>query len=62
MASKSLLPLPDKWAGLEDEEIRLRKRYLDLVATEDLRELFRKKMVFWDTFRARSEERRIFGG
>ena len=51
MASKSLLPLPDKWAGLEDEDIRLRKRYLDLVATADLRELFRKKMVFWDTFR-----------
>jgi lysyl-tRNA synthetase class 2 len=51
MASKSLLPLPDNWAGLEDEDIRLRKRYLDLVATADLRELFRKKMVFWDTFR-----------
>ncbi len=51
MASKSLLPLPDKWAGLEDEELRLRKRYLDLLATVDLREIFRKKMVFWDTFR-----------
>ena len=51
MASKSLLPLPDSWAGLEDEDIRLRKRYLDLVATADLRELFRKKMIFWDTFR-----------
>jgi lysyl-tRNA synthetase class 2 len=52
MASKSLLPLPDKWAGLEDEDVRLRKRYLDLVATGDLRELFRKKMIFWDTFRS----------
>jgi lysyl-tRNA synthetase class 2 len=51
MASKSLLPLPGNWAGLEDEDVRLRKRYLDLVATVDLRELFRKKMVFWDTFR-----------
>lgn len=51
MAAKSLLPLPDKWAGLEDEEIRLRKRYLDLLATPEIRELFRKKMVFWDTFR-----------
>jgi lysyl-tRNA synthetase class 2 len=51
MASKSLLPLPGNWAGLEDEDVRLRKRYLDLVATADLRELFRKKMVFWDTFR-----------
>jgi lysyl-tRNA synthetase class 2 len=51
MAAKSLLPLPDKWAGLEDEDIRLRKRYLDLVMTEELRELFRKKMIFWATFR-----------
>lgn len=51
MAGKSLLPLPDKWAGLEDDDIRLRKRYLDLVATTELRDLFRKKMVFWETFR-----------
>lgn len=51
MAAKSLLPLPDKWAGLEDEDIRLRKRYLDLVMTEELRELFRRKMIFWATFR-----------
>jgi lysyl-tRNA synthetase class 2 len=51
MVAKSLLPLPDKWAGLEDEDVRLRKRYLDLVATAELRELFRKKAIFWDTFR-----------
>ena len=51
MAAKSLLPLPDKWAGLEDEDVRLRKRYLDLVTTAGLQELFRKKMIFWDTFR-----------
>jgi lysyl-tRNA synthetase class 2 len=51
VAAKSLLPLPDKWAGLEDEDVRLRKRYLDLLATAELRELFRKKMIFWDTFR-----------
>jgi lysyl-tRNA synthetase class 2 len=51
MAGKSLLPLPDKWEGLEDPDIRLRKRYLDLIATPELRELFKKKMVFWQTFR-----------
>jgi lysyl-tRNA synthetase class 2 len=51
MAGKSLLPLPDNWAGLADEDVRLRKRYLDLIATAELRELFRKKMVFWETFR-----------
>lgn len=51
MASKSLLPLPDKWEGLQDDDIRFRKRYLDLVAGEELRDLFRKKTVFWETFR-----------
>lgn len=51
LASKSLLPLPDKWEGLEDIDTRLRKRYLDLIAGENLRELFRKKTIFWETFR-----------
>ena len=51
LASKSLLPLPDKWEGLQDDDIRFRKRYLDLIAGENLRELFRKKTVFWETFR-----------
>ncbi len=52
MAAKSLLPLPDKWEGIEDPELRLRKRYLDLITTPELRELFRKKTVFWETFRS----------
>jgi lysyl-tRNA synthetase, class II len=51
MVTKSLLPLPDKWAGIEDEDLRFRKRYLDLIATPELRELFKKKTVFWETFR-----------
>lgn len=51
MAAKSLLPLPDKWAGVEDEELRLRKRYVDLIATPELRKLFYKKTIFWETFR-----------
>jgi lysyl-tRNA synthetase class 2 len=52
LAAKSLLPLPDKWEGLEDADIRFRKRYLDLIAGEELRELFRKKTAFWETFRS----------
>ena len=51
MLSKSLLPLPDKWAGIEDEEIRLRQRYLDLIINPETRELFRKKSVFWGAVR-----------
>lgn len=40
LLSKSLLPLPDKWSGLEDKEIRYRQRYLDLIANPDVREVF----------------------
>ena len=45
--SKSLRPLPDKWAGLSEVETRYRQRYLDLIATEESRERFvlRSKMV-----------------
>lgn len=38
--SKALLPLPEKWHGLADIELRYRLRYLDLIATEKTREVF----------------------
>ncbi|HTB93341.1 MAG TPA: lysine--tRNA ligase [Candidatus Sulfotelmatobacter sp.] len=38
--SKALLPLPEKWHGLSDIELRYRMRYLDLIATERSREIF----------------------
>ncbi len=41
MLTKSLLPLPEKWHGLSDTEIRYRKRYLDLLANESVRNTFR---------------------
>ncbi len=44
--TKSLLPLPEKWHGLTDEETRYRKRHLDLIMNEDVRELFKKRTVF----------------
>lgn len=40
MASKSLLPLPEKWHGLQDVEERFRKRYLDTVMSEEVRGRF----------------------
>ena len=51
MATKSLLPLPEKWHGLQDEEEKLRKRYLDMVMSPELRDLFLKKSKFWDVTR-----------
>ena len=38
--SKDLLPLPEKWHGLTDVELRYRQRYLDLIANEKSRQVF----------------------
>jgi len=38
--SKALRPLPDKWHGVADKEIKYRQRYLDLIANERSREVF----------------------
>jgi len=43
MLSKSLMPLPEKWHGLQDKEIRYRKRYLDLMVNTDVVETFKKR-------------------
>jgi len=40
MMAKSLQPLPDKWHGLQDTEERYRKRYLDLIFNEEIRQKF----------------------
>ncbi len=44
---KSLRPLPDKWHGVQDREIKYRQRYLDLISNERSRDLFvlRSRMV-----------------
>jgi lysyl-tRNA synthetase class 2 len=41
MLSKSLQPLPEKWHGLNDVELRYRQRYLDLISNENVRKTFR---------------------
>src|SRR5690606_17953903 len=40
LLSKALRPLPEKWSGLKDVELRYRKRYLDLIANPEVREVF----------------------
>src|SRR5580658_6970269 len=54
--SKSLRPIPSQWYGLSDVEQRYRQRYVDLIVSEDAREvlLLRSKIV--------SEVRRFFAG
>lgn len=51
MLSKALLPLPDKYHGLQDEELRLRLRYLDILTNPLLREMFERKAKFWQIIR-----------
>ncbi len=43
IVTKSLLPLPDKWHGLQDIELRYRQRWLDLAVSRDAKEQFRKR-------------------
>ena len=43
LLTKSLRPLPEKFHGLADQEIRYRQRYVDLIMNEDTREVFRKR-------------------
>lgn len=49
--TKALLPLPDKYHGLQDEELKIRFRYLDILTNVELRELFFKKAKFWKVVR-----------
>ncbi len=57
MLSKSLLPLPDKFHGLQDEELRLRLRYLDILTNPDFRLMFERKAKFWQVIRKFLSER-----
>src|SRR4029079_1640635 len=43
--AKSFLPLPEKWHGLTDVEIRYRRRYVDLVVNPEVRDVFVKRSM-----------------
>ncbi|MEJ2441740.1 MAG: lysine--tRNA ligase, partial [Patescibacteria group bacterium] len=51
LLTKSIRPLPSTWHGLKDVEERYRQRYVDLLLNDELKDLFRKKAVFWDSMR-----------
>jgi len=60
MLSKSLQPLPDKWHGIADEETRFRKRYLDILLNNELREILEKKTKFWEVTRSFMKKKGFF--
>jgi lysyl-tRNA synthetase, class II len=43
LLSKSLRPLPEKWHGLSDTEIRYRQRYIDLIANAEVKDVFKAR-------------------
>jgi lysyl-tRNA synthetase class 2 len=49
--AKDLLPLPEKWHGLTDVELRYRQRYVDLVMNPEVREVFLKRSKLVQSFR-----------
>ncbi|MBI3996606.1 MAG: lysine--tRNA ligase [Candidatus Omnitrophica bacterium] len=57
--AKALRPMPEKWHGLKDVEIRYRQRYLDLIANEPVRKVFFQRSQLLASLR-RTLERRGF--
>ncbi len=51
LLTKAILPLADKFHGLQDEEIRLRKRYLEMIMNPEVKEIFVRKSKFWNSTR-----------
>lgn len=45
LLSKSLLPLPEKWHGLKDQDARYRQRYLDLIVNPEVKNTFVKRSL-----------------
>ena len=57
MLAKSLLPIPTEHFGIQDPELKLRERYLDMLLDPELRALFVRRARFWKTIRTFLEER-----
>lgn len=51
LLTKALLPLGDKFHGIEDMDTRLRKRYLDVVFHSDVRDMLYRRSKFWQEMR-----------
>ncbi len=55
--SKALLPLPEKWHGLQDKEQRYRQRYLDLISNSDVLKTFQTRSRIVSAVRRFMEDR-----
>ncbi len=57
LATKSITPLPEKFHGLTDKELRYRKRYLDMIMNPKVKETFKTRSKIVSTIRHFFEER-----
>lgn len=57
LLSKSLLPLPEKWHGLKDNDLRYRQRYVDLIANPSVKETFVKRSKIISAIRRQLEKK-----
>ncbi len=57
--SKIILPMPEKWHGIEDVELRYRQRYLDLIANPDVRKVFVTRAKVISSLRRQLEARQF---
>ena len=57
LLTKALRPLPDKWHGLKDVEVRYRQRYVDLIANPSVRDVFRTRTRIIESIRRLYNER-----
>ena len=52
LLNKTLLPLPEKFHGVTDQELRYRRRYLDLIVNEDSRQIFKVRSQIIEKLRS----------
>lgn len=57
LLAKSLRPLPEKWHGLKDVELRYRQRYVDLIVNEEVRQTFIRRSRIVQAMRTYLDER-----
>ncbi len=57
LATKSIIPLPEKFHGLQDKELRYRRRYLDMIMNADVRKTFKIRSKIVSEIRHFFEER-----
>src|SRR4030042_1500220 len=62
LLAKSLRPLPEKWHGLSDTEIRYRQRYIDLIANAGVRDVFKTRSRIIAAVRPFLDRARSLGG